>query len=593
MLPLLLALLAPTSVVQVFSVSDDDTLEAVRRVETAGHTRAWIAADGELTVQAQAAPTGARHVAGVFVPRGLTADGRYLVDENDVRDSASGTPIFPTRVAAAPSGRGWMTAGAPLGVAEHAPLDGVRLRRLAAGRIAGLVFVETARGPRLVAHTEDPPSLHVLAGPEWRPVRRVELAEEDGCGARLLPAGEQLLVRCEAALRRFDPLTGALQPVATDAVEAAVTPDGRWLVIAREGGFVRIDSRAPQRPQPLKIPVPQVDGGYAIALSPDGARLAVTHPPGGVALYAVDSGREVWRRPPPAEPGTTFIGFAPDGTLYLSPEYEAPYLFAVDARAARPQAKPVDFAFNGSWPSWSAGRTRTAYARQSAICLGDAGGCVMQVGWPGRLNRVALSADGGWVAASFYRGPLAIARLDGGALPGADDPPGAKEDEAWQRPPPYAELGRRLHPWTDAATGLDRQGRWRVLVSEKTRVALADGRRVQLPEIGEPFALAGDRLVWSGGWEQTGLKAFDLETGKARALTDPHRAAVEYIARSPDGRRLASADSYGRIVLWRVATLEPVGAIETGRRVTALHFGPQGRRLVAALGSPIERPATP
>jgi len=65
------------------------------------------------------------------------------------------------------------------------------------------------------------------------------------------------------------------------------------------------------------------------------------------------------------------------------------------------------------------------------------------------------------------------------------------------------------------------------------------------------FSPDGKRII-SGSKDKT-LKLWDTETGKELLTLDEHTDAVKYVAFSPDGLNIVSADIYGTVIIREAA----------------------------------------
>jgi WD40 repeat protein len=128
---------------------------------------------------------------------------------------------------------------------------------------------------------------------------------------------------------------------------------------------------------------------------------------------------------------------------------------------------------------------------------------------------------------------------------------------------------------------------------------LVGGKAVASLAEGNPGALAlspdGKVLAWSGyvikDRQIVAALVHRRDLAKQHDLPDlPNPAGkgpLSCLAFSPDGRTLVGADYAGNVILWDTAsakvraTLQP----EDGRRVVALAFSPDGKRLAAAIGN--------
>lgn len=116
---------------------------------------------------------------------------------------------------------------------------------------------------------------------------------------------------------------------------------------------------------------------------------------------------------------------------------------------------------------------------------------------------------------------------------------------------------------------------WRRL----TPFALAGRDRLVVPVLAEDLA-AGGRPTWK-------LRLLSLAGGEPRDLSAAHHfGMVTALAASADGTRIASADYFGNVLLWRLGAREDFvrlrldGSDVARRAVTALAFNPAGTKLV-------------
>jgi WD40 repeat protein/tRNA A-37 threonylcarbamoyl transferase component Bud32 len=109
--------------------------------------------------------------------------------------------------------------------------------------------------------------------------------------------------------------------------------------------------------------------------------------------------------------------------------------------------------------------------------------------------------------------------------------------------------------------------------------------RMSRPSFG-PAAFSPDErtVVLNGRLEDRSgdLLFLDLASGRVVRRQFPHKDAIECIAFSPDGNKLATGGADERVVLWDVKANEPIATSETGLINTfALAFSPDGQTLFA------------
>jgi WD40 repeat protein/tRNA A-37 threonylcarbamoyl transferase component Bud32 len=101
-----------------------------------------------------------------------------------------------------------------------------------------------------------------------------------------------------------------------------------------------------------------------------------------------------------------------------------------------------------------------------------------------------------------------------------------------------------------------------------------DGRRI---------AYAGGYYIWAHS-RVTSVRVWDLESREVRSL-EGHTRCVLGVAWNPKGDRLASCGWDGQVILWEVATWQPLARLESGakpRALLQLSFSPDGQSLAIA-----------
>lgn len=98
----------------------------------------------------------------------------------------------------------------------------------------------------------------------------------------------------------------------------------------------------------------------------------------------------------------------------------------------------------------------------------------------------------------------------------------------------------------------------------------------------EALCLSPDGRLIASAASATGVRLWDLATGKPAGELKGHSSAVTALSFSPDGKRVASGSRDGSIRIWDLASHRVVAAPRGHRRsVTSLSFSPDGKKLAS------------
>ncbi len=326
-------------------------------------------------------------------------------------------------------------------------------------------------------------------------------------------------------------------PLAGDAssVEGlAVSPDGAALAVASADHVAIVDPlTGAQRAR--------VDGKdiVAVAWSPDGARLAVGHREGRVDLADARTGKVI-KTVRGRDEMFDAVAFSPDGTRLAAAGGADSAVYVWDAKSGKQLMK------------WSA----SGSGYNNGIAWLPEGSLALAVG----DKRIVIFAAGAKEPTASWPMPSAISSL------------GASADGKLV----VATFDSRV-ALVDPSTG--------AVVKDLVGGQAAPSRN---KSYANALVVAGGRVIT--GWESGLVRVFDLADGAETARLAGHRARVDAVAWSGDGRFIATGGEDGATILWRagngrqwrVLDPEPRG---TQGAVNDIAIQPNGMLVVVALGN--------
>ncbi len=375
----------------------------------------------------------------------------------------------------------------------------------------------------------------------------------------------------------------------------AVSPDGRRLASAGQDNTVRMWDADTGQPigKPLTGHTEEVSG---VAFSPDGHRLASASDDKTVRLWDADTCQPIGGPLIGHTDQVHSVAFSPDGHRLASASGDGTVRLW-DADTGRPMGAPLSgHAGRVSGVAFSPDGHRLASAgADNTVRLWDAD-TGQPIGAPltghtNSVHSVAFSPDGHRLASAGADNTVRLWDADTGQPIGAP---------------------LRGHPNSVLSVAFSPDGHRLASGSGDASVRLWDastGQPIGAPLTGHTntvfgvaFSPDGTR-IFSASVDQT-LRVWNV--GATHQPLTGHTAEVYGVAFSPDGHRLASASADNTIRLWNADTGQPIGQPLTGHTdsVVSVTFSPDGRRLAsgskdhtirlwnAGTGQPIGQPLT-
>lgn len=536
------------------------------------------------------------------------ADGRALV-WNAGRGERPVFTLDPrggrlTDVAVSPDGRRIATAAADGTIALWRASDGGLVSTIPAhaGPIAGLAF-DAAGGDIASAGWDG--TLVVSRAETGEVLARVRTGGGRFSGLVAHPAGGWIAADLSGRVV-FWP--GAGQPprfvsAAESGITAlALTPDGARVALGtRDGAVLQVDGIDGR---PLSRMVGHGRSVTALAYSPDGGALLSGDRDGKAILWEGATGRQIAvLSDATSDARVVSVDFAPDGTRALAADAGgAVRLWSVTGRplaTLRSEDGLTRALFSADGRHILTGARDGTLRRWRAEGTMNGGAARLFGRMADRADRLVFSADGGVLFAADRQGTLARWDLPdaGVARHGA-----TAEDPGWrvtahegrvhmlELSPDGARLATAGHDHTarlwDAATG--------------EALAVLYGHTDDVRDI----AFAPDGATLATASDDGTVRLFSARDGALRATLAGHEAAVRRVAWSPDGTRLVSASADGTARLWHrgdsggdaggggdgggaaadwtADILSPGEGLSGAAPVTAALFAPDGGRVATA-----------
>jgi len=278
----------------------------------------------------------------------------------------------------------------------------------------------------------------------------------------------------------------------------AVSPDGATLAVAKPDSVTLVTVATGAE----RLAIKGTDI-VAVAWSPDGARLAIGHREGRLELIDAMSGK-IRKALRGKDEMFADVAFSIDGSLVAASGGDAAYVW--DAKTGAPRLRwhgkaggygnGIAWLGDGSLAVATSDKELAVFAATTLAKLGKATQPTSSIAVPGNISALGATPDGRLVIAGFG-GRVSV-----------------------------------VEPLTGAITK-----------------DLVGGEAPASMSYTNAMAVVGGRVVT--GWESGRVRVFDVASGAESVQLAGHRARVEAVAWSSDGRFIATGGEDGTTILWR------------------------------------------
>jgi len=352
------------------------------------------------------------------------------------------------------------------------------------------------------------------------------------------------------------------------------SPDGQRLASASEDGTVKLWDGATGK----ELATLAGHKGFVrhVSFSPDGQSLASASSDYTIKLWDAVTSKELATLAG-HKAAVQHVSFSPDGQRLASASYDHTVKLwdALSGKelatlAGQKNAGQASFAPNG--------QRLAAAGPDNTIKLWDAFNgkeLATLVGHTDRVSYVSFSPDGERLASASYDGTVKL--WDSGR---------GKElaTLAGLQHVTFSPDGQRLASWDEWSMVPTVKGKKLAAIklwdpiSAKELTTLT-GHKAAVQDVS--FSPDGRRLA-SASHDHT-VKLWDALSGKELATLEGHKGGVFQVSFSPDGQRLASASGDGMVKLWDAVSAKELATLGShGGGVRHLCFSPDGKRLASA-----------
>ncbi|WP_067672537.1 nSTAND1 domain-containing NTPase [Nocardia miyunensis] len=405
------------------------------------------------------------------------------------------------------------------------------------------------------------------------------------------PDGTRIAVGCASGEMLFwdarnGQLIGRSEPAdSPDVAVVEFSPDGRRLASGSTGGTVRVWDPATGQAigQPLAVePLSNVPwwGIQSVAFSNDGERLAAGASDNSVRLWNIDTGQPIAQPlivpvPPGHNPEVHSVAFSPVDHRLVS-GHGGGFIGLWDGDTGQPIGHPIvaDRIGVNTLTFSPDGHHVISGGEDGTLRLWN-GDTIAPIGQPlrghtGPVYGIAFSADGSRISSVDFDGTI----------------------RWWD--------AYRVRPLIELSAI-----RGAVFSGDRNRIAIATGDgavhvfdEANGNSLGPPLtghedviteALDTDGRRLATGDHDGTLRLWNTDTGKQIFNVNTTQDIINWIAFSPDGQRVATSGTDGTVLVWDARTGRLMMRVNEDRKVFAIIYSPDGKRIIAEVGSTIRQ----